>query len=158
MYTVPGDATLDGSVDGTDWTAWYQNAGRTNATWRQSDFTYDGSVDGQDFFCWHRNAARVAHPGPPVVLAIARMGPRTTSSDSLQFAVAFSRAVTEIDLSWPASNGEERGTPSKSRAKVTPTGSRSTRSVPRKRRTRRRTSCPAEPNTRSVNVSHDGPL
>jgi hypothetical protein len=49
-YTYYGDANLDGTVDGNDYTAIDANNGVTSgATWAMGDFNYDGKVDGSDY-------------------------------------------------------------------------------------------------------------
>jgi hypothetical protein len=48
-YTLLGDADLDGSVTGSDFTALVGNLGKSGRVWDQGDFDYDGSVTGSDF-------------------------------------------------------------------------------------------------------------
>jgi hypothetical protein len=50
MYTLLGDATLDGKVNGTDFNLMAANFNKavTNG-WDQGDFNYDGKVNGSDF-------------------------------------------------------------------------------------------------------------
>ncbi len=63
---LPGDANLDGNVDGLDFIAW--NAGKftSTAAWSAGDFNADGVIDGNDFIEWNLNkfssAASVAVP------------------------------------------------------------------------------------------------
>ena len=46
---LPGDANLDGSVDGTDLNTVLSNYGVTSGpTWAMGDFNGDGAVDGTD--------------------------------------------------------------------------------------------------------------
>jgi len=48
--TIPGDATLDGSVNSADFNLLISKYGRTSgARWTQADFTGDGKVNSQDF-------------------------------------------------------------------------------------------------------------
>jgi autotransporter-associated beta strand protein len=47
-YTWYGDASLDGSVDGTDLGLLIANYNGTGKVWSQGDFNYDGSIDGTD--------------------------------------------------------------------------------------------------------------
>ena len=50
MYTLLGDANLDGKVDGTDFTLMAANFNDTVTNgWDQGDFNYDGTVNGADF-------------------------------------------------------------------------------------------------------------
>ncbi len=50
---LPGDANLDGSVDGSDFIAWNAHKFTANASWCSGDFNADGSVDGSDFIIWN---------------------------------------------------------------------------------------------------------
>ncbi len=69
---LPGDANLDGTVDGQDFIVWNTNKFSSIAAWCSGDFTADGSVDGQDFIAWNTHkfmssdvsfAAAVPEPG-----------------------------------------------------------------------------------------------
>ena len=48
MYTLAGDGTLDGTVDGGDLGGFASNYGGSGKTWSQGDYNYDGLVDGAD--------------------------------------------------------------------------------------------------------------
>jgi autotransporter-associated beta strand protein len=48
-YTAYGDATLDGTVDTTDFNILAANFGTSGRRWSQGDFNYDGNVDTIDF-------------------------------------------------------------------------------------------------------------
>jgi hypothetical protein len=50
MYTLLGDANLDGKVNGTDFNLMSANFNQavTNG-WDEGDFNYDGKVNGTDF-------------------------------------------------------------------------------------------------------------
>jgi hypothetical protein len=48
-YTLLGDADLDGSVTGSDFTELVGNLGKSGRVWDQGDFDYDGLVTGSDF-------------------------------------------------------------------------------------------------------------
>ncbi len=50
---LPGDASLDGTVDGADFIAWNNNKFSATPGWCAGDFTADGVVDGQDFIVWN---------------------------------------------------------------------------------------------------------
>jgi Spherulation-specific family 4 len=50
---LPGDANLDGVVDGTDFGIWNSNKFTNVAAWCGGDFTADGVVDGSDFGIWN---------------------------------------------------------------------------------------------------------
>ena len=76
---LPGDANLDGSVDGTDFNIWNVNKFTNAAAWCAGDFNADGLIDGGDFNLWnvHKfSSSAVAVPEPAAVfwLAAAAMG------------------------------------------------------------------------------------
>ena len=48
MYTLYGDANLDGTVNGGDLNTVLSNFQQTGMTWAQGDFNYDGTVNGGD--------------------------------------------------------------------------------------------------------------
>jgi hypothetical protein len=50
---LPGDANLDGIVDGQDFIAWNLHKFTNDASWCNGDFTADGVIDGQDFVAWN---------------------------------------------------------------------------------------------------------
>jgi hypothetical protein len=50
-----GDASLDGSVDGSDFGIWNSNKFTTANRWCQGDFNQDDFVDGSDFGVWNSN-------------------------------------------------------------------------------------------------------
>ena len=66
---LPGDANLDGFVDGSDFTIWNSNKFTSANGWCQADFNADGFVDGSDFTIWNAHkftssATLVAVPEP----------------------------------------------------------------------------------------------
>jgi len=72
----PGDANLDGIVDGQDFMAW--NAAKFSHTlkWSNGDFNGDGVVDGADFQLWNKNKftapnrqATIVRPGANGIVA-----------------------------------------------------------------------------------------
>lgn len=52
---LPGDANLDGVVDGQDFIAWNSAKFTSTAAWSQGDFNADGVTDGQDFIIWNQH-------------------------------------------------------------------------------------------------------
>jgi autotransporter-associated beta strand protein len=48
-YTLLGDANLDGTVNGEDFTILASNFNQSVTSWDQGDFNYDGTVNGEDF-------------------------------------------------------------------------------------------------------------
>ncbi len=67
---LPGDATLDGIVDGQDFIAWNVFKFGSTGLWSAGDFNADGLTDGQDFIIWNTfkfqsaDAGNVAVPEP----------------------------------------------------------------------------------------------
>ncbi|MCA9266272.1 MAG: hypothetical protein KDA60_20570 [Planctomycetales bacterium] len=62
----PGDANLDGLVDGADLEIWSMHQFSTSGRWRQGDFNADGFVDGRDFHIWLANRYAGEPPAPTV--------------------------------------------------------------------------------------------
>ncbi len=50
---LPGDANLDGFVDGSDFIVWNSHKFTNAAAWCSGDFNADGFVDGADFITWN---------------------------------------------------------------------------------------------------------
>ena len=85
MVTLPGDANLDGTVNGSDFLILRNNFGMTSgAQWNQGDFTYSGAVNGTDFLLLRNNfgksvsslpigAGPIATP-EPATLALLALG------------------------------------------------------------------------------------
>ncbi len=83
MVTLPGDANLDGTVNGSDFLILRNNFGMTSgAQWNQGDFTYSGAVNGTDFLLLRNNfgktltsAAATSTPTPePATLLLLGVG------------------------------------------------------------------------------------
>jgi hypothetical protein len=75
-YLIPGDANLNGIVDGADYTLWADNYFATGRSWLQGDFNNDQKVDGADYTWWADNFAPTP-PSAPAVLATAVPEPST---------------------------------------------------------------------------------
>lgn len=52
---LPGDANLNGSVDGSDFGIWNGNKFTNVPAWCSGDFNASGAVDGSDFNLWNAN-------------------------------------------------------------------------------------------------------
>jgi hypothetical protein len=52
---LPGDANLDGFVDGSDFGIWNANKFTLDNGWCGADFNADGATDGSDFGIWNAN-------------------------------------------------------------------------------------------------------
>ena len=62
---LPGDATMDGRVDGADMQVLGANFGAAGATWSQGDFDGDGDVDVADYITLKANFGRsIPVPAP----------------------------------------------------------------------------------------------
>ncbi len=74
---LPGDADLDGNVNGADFLIWNSNKFTTVAAWCSGDFNADGDVNGGDFLIWNSNkfttadVAAVPEPGMGLLLVLA---------------------------------------------------------------------------------------
>ena len=64
LGSSPGDANLDGHVDGRDLAIWSENRFQTKSNYSQGDLNADGITDGSDFSIWNDNrfvTAAAAH-------------------------------------------------------------------------------------------------
>ncbi|MGD0464670.1 MAG: hypothetical protein ABSB74_19470, partial [Tepidisphaeraceae bacterium] len=68
-YTLLGDATLTGTVTGTDFTILATNLGKVVSGWDQGDFLYTGTVTGADFTALVANLGKTASGGSVVLPA-----------------------------------------------------------------------------------------
>jgi hypothetical protein len=55
MFTLLGDANLDGTVNSEDFTPFSHNLGLSGAVWDEGDFNYDGTVNAEDFTSFSHN-------------------------------------------------------------------------------------------------------
>jgi hypothetical protein len=60
VYTLLGDADLDGAVTGSDFTILASNLGKSVSGWDKGDFDYDGVVSGSDFTVLVENLGKSA--------------------------------------------------------------------------------------------------
>ena len=80
---LPGDANLDGRVDGSDFNLWNDHRSQADAGWHGGDFNYDGTTDDLDLEIWNANrfqpnetadqAATVPEPTSIVLAALASL-------------------------------------------------------------------------------------
>ncbi|MGD0462122.1 MAG: PEP-CTERM sorting domain-containing protein [Tepidisphaeraceae bacterium] len=68
-YTLLGDATLTGTVTGTDFTILATNLGKSVSGWDQGDFLYTGTVTGSDFTALVTNLGKTSNGGSVVLPA-----------------------------------------------------------------------------------------
>lgn len=81
MYTLYGDADLNGTVNGSDLNAVLSNYNGTARVWSDGDFNYDGTVDGSDLNTVLSNynqsigvRAAVPEPAAFVLIGIGALG------------------------------------------------------------------------------------
>ncbi len=77
MFTLLGDANLDGTVNAEDFTPFSHNLGQSGMMWDDGDFNYDGTVNAEDFTPFSHNLGKTA------VLASQAGGLESANSISL---------------------------------------------------------------------------
>jgi hypothetical protein len=60
MFTLLGDANLDGTVNAEDYTEFSHNIGQSGMYWDDGDFNYDGTVNAEDFTPFSTNLGQSA--------------------------------------------------------------------------------------------------
>ena len=60
MFTLLGDANLDGTVNAEDFTPFSHNLGQAGRRWDDGDFNYDGTVNAEDFTPFSANLGKSA--------------------------------------------------------------------------------------------------
>jgi fibronectin-binding autotransporter adhesin len=60
MFTLLGDANLDGTVNSDDFSQFSHNLGQTGVMWDDGDFNYDGTVNSEDFSSFSHNQGQTA--------------------------------------------------------------------------------------------------
>jgi autotransporter-associated beta strand protein len=60
MYTLLGDANLDGTVNAEDFTLFSEHLGQSGTIWDDGDFNYDGTVNSEDFTAFSHNLGQSA--------------------------------------------------------------------------------------------------
>ena len=106
MYTLNGDADLNGTVNGADLNTVLSNYNKTGMSWSQGDFNYDGTVNGADLNTVlsnynqcrerRRRRARTVHP------VVGGRGPG--GSAGLRLAEA---KVTANPIAWGDKGGRK---------------------------------------------------
>lgn len=97
---IPGDATADGLVDGSDYTVWadhYQQT--TGAGYSVGDFNGDGQVNGGDYTIWADHYA--PPPAPALAPSLSQKSP--SASDPAPETVA-GAASKKVELARPSNN------------------------------------------------------
>jgi autotransporter-associated beta strand protein len=60
MFTLIGDANLDGTVNAEDYTPFSHNIGQSGKYWDDGDFNYDGTVNSEDYTPFSHNIGQSA--------------------------------------------------------------------------------------------------
>jgi autotransporter-associated beta strand protein len=60
MFTLVGDANLDGTVNAEDYTPFSHNIGQSGMYWDDGDFNYDGTVNAEDYTPFSHNIGQSA--------------------------------------------------------------------------------------------------
>jgi autotransporter-associated beta strand protein len=60
MFTLLGDANLDGTVNSEDFSPFSHNLGQSGMRWDGGDFNYDGTVNSEDFSLFSHNLGQTA--------------------------------------------------------------------------------------------------
>jgi hypothetical protein len=60
MFTLLGDANLDGTVNAEDYTPFSSNLGLSGVYWDDGDFNYDGTVNSEDYTAFAHNLGQTA--------------------------------------------------------------------------------------------------
>jgi hypothetical protein len=60
MFTLLGDANLDGTVNAEDYTPFSHNIGLSGMYWDDGDFNYDGTVNAEDYTLFAHNIGQSA--------------------------------------------------------------------------------------------------
>jgi autotransporter-associated beta strand protein len=92
MYTLVGDANLDGTVNSEDFTPFSNNLNESGRSWDQGDFNYDGTVNSEDFTPFSHNLNESAS------LAASETG-------VLNSPLAVSNNISLTNVPEPASTG-----------------------------------------------------
>jgi autotransporter-associated beta strand protein len=94
MFTLLGDANLDGTVNGDDFSQFSSNLGGSPRAWDEGDFNYDGTVNGEDFAPFSHNQ------GQTDVLAASETG---TLTGPLELSNGISSNLSLTNVPEPAS-------------------------------------------------------
>ncbi len=92
MFTLLGDANLDGIVNSEDFTPFSQNVGQSGKAWDDGDFNYDGTVNAEDFTPFSHDL------GQPAALAASELG-------ALNSPLEVSNGISLANVPEPASMG-----------------------------------------------------
>jgi autotransporter-associated beta strand protein len=112
MFTLLGDANLDGTVNAEDYTPFSHNIGQSGMMWDDEDFNYDGTVNAEDYTLLSHNigqsavlAASASDLEPPDAISLANV-PEPISAGMMVMAgvgVLLRRRRPTIPLSFRGS-------------------------------------------------------
>lgn len=88
---LPGDANLDGEVNGIDYETWKSHKFMSMPAWCAGDFDADGFVTGSDLLIWNAHKSSSSLPTTPLPLPIPE--PATTHLVAMMLAVLWRRSV-----------------------------------------------------------------
>jgi hypothetical protein len=92
MFTLLGDANLDGTVNAEDYTPFSHNIGQSGMYWDDGDFNYDGTVNSEDYTPFSHNIGQTA------ALAASETG-------TLNSPLELSNGISLTNVPEPASLG-----------------------------------------------------
>jgi hypothetical protein len=95
LYTLLGDANLDGNVNGSDFTIMAKNFNQAVPNgWDKGDFNYDGAVNGTDFTLLAKNFNQAAQIGAVVPAVKIAAAPAATVTAAPAATIVPAAAVT----------------------------------------------------------------
>jgi len=104
MYTLAGDANLDGRVNFNDYSILQNNYDSSGADWSQGDFNHDGIVNFNDYSRLQNNYDQVLKTAPPLTWATpttitygtALSGTQLDASANVSGTFAYSPAIGTV--------------------------------------------------------------
>ncbi len=82
MYTLLGDANLDGTVNAEDFTLFSSHLGQSGMMWDDGDFNYDGTVNAEDFTLLSQNSGQAVSQSVLAASTTISAGTVSTTSAS----------------------------------------------------------------------------
>jgi hypothetical protein len=99
LYTLLGDANLDGSVNGSDFTIMAKKFNQAVPNgWDKGDFNYDGAVNGTDFTLLAKNFNQAAQIGAVVPAVKIAAAPAAAVTPAVAVAAVPAAAVTTTPI------------------------------------------------------------
>jgi Dockerin type I domain len=82
LYTLLGDANLDGTVNAEDYTPFSNHLGQSGMMWDDGDFNYDGTVNAEDYTVFAQNIGQSDNIAAGVLLPANGILSSSTSTDA----------------------------------------------------------------------------